>query len=186
MGLLPLSLSYSLIEYLLQPSVGHSPFQLLYGREPSLPIHSEFNLPSLARFRDAKHYLSEVRQAQCEAVELVEQFMAMSQARQLYNYRPAVRDKYSVGDQVLLHNPALHHGSSYKLARTLARSIQGRRNIGQSKLSCEACYRRKSSGCSLQSSEAIYHPRHSSLSDSASVATPISSQEIADSSSATA
>ena len=73
---------------------------LFYGREPSLPCHNDFALPPLARFCDARHSLSEVIQAQCQAVELVEE-LAASQGRQLRNWKAVERHSYSVNDLLL-------------------------------------------------------------------------------------
>ena len=100
-----------------QPSIGLSPFQLLYGRQACQPANLEFSLPRRPRFKDAHHYLADVRRAQREAVELAEEFLAASQGRQSSNYPVAELKKFSVGDAVLLHDPAMRHGASYKLAR---------------------------------------------------------------------
>ena len=61
-----------------QPSIGLSPFQLLYGRQACQPANLEFSLPRRPRFKDAHHYLADVRRAQREAVELAEEFLAAS------------------------------------------------------------------------------------------------------------
>ena len=101
----------------LQPSVGFTPFRLLYGRNPLMPGRLEFSLPFLPRYRDARQYLSEVEKAHRQAVEIAEEFLGAAQGRQIRNYDVSDRYKFAVGDLVLVHDPALRHGPAYKLVR---------------------------------------------------------------------
>ena len=99
-------------------STGFSPFELIYGRKPVLPLHLEFSLPRLGRYRDARAYLEEVQSRQRLAQELVSENVACSQNRQASNAPRNPRHSYSTGDLVLLHDPAARHGKGYKLARS--------------------------------------------------------------------
>ena len=100
----------------IQPSVGFSPFRLLYGREPVMPIDVDFSLPRLSRFRDTRQYLQQVQENQRLASELVEENLANAQRRQLVNHHSSEPHQYSDGDLVLSHDPSTRHGASYKLA----------------------------------------------------------------------
>ena len=99
-----------------QPSTGFSPFKLLYGREPVLPIDLDYSLPRLARFQDAREYLEEVQKHQRLAVELCEEHFTAAQGCQRRNYPARPTNTFNVGDQVLLHNPAVRRGPGYKLS----------------------------------------------------------------------
>ena len=71
----------------------------------------------MARYKDARTYLQDLQCRQRVATELVEERVAFAQQYQISNHCVSKKHHYKVGDRVLLHNPAAHHGPGYKLAR---------------------------------------------------------------------
>lgn len=98
-------------------STGFTPFELLYGRNATLPIDLQVQLPRTTRMKPAAEYLNDLQCRHCLARELVEEKVAFSQNRQVTNHPSAQQRTYTAGDSVWLHDPAIRHGPEYKLRR---------------------------------------------------------------------
>lgn len=113
-----------------QSSTSFTPFELLYGRKPSIPADHEFFLPKTTRFRDSRAYLGELQHQQRLAREVVEDRLPSAQDRQARYHRTVTSAQYAEGDHVMLHDPATRQGPAYKLARTWTGPYVVQRKVG--------------------------------------------------------
>ncbi len=99
-----------------QASVGDSPFFLIYGRDPIVPI--DVSLISEPRvYQEIEDYRADISLALQEAWKLARQHLTQAQHRQKRYYDQTVRNYiFSVGDRVWLHTPATKKGKTPKLS----------------------------------------------------------------------
>ena len=113
-------LPYVLFAYRASPqsSTEESPFFLLYGRDPRLPVEAMLS-PSTARTPiNLKEYGSELVNRMSGAWELARKSVEKAQKRQKVNYdKKSHSSDFVVGERVFLFKPAEKTGESRKLAR---------------------------------------------------------------------
>ena len=99
-------------------SVGYSPFYLMFGREPRLPVDTELDVPHVVRAKSAAAYVDELcdglRDAYREALKSSD--ASHQRNKRLYDRRAHVH-QYKVGDPVLVHRAAAKRGEYYKFRR---------------------------------------------------------------------
>ena len=112
-------LPYVLFSYRssLQESTQESPFYLLYGRDPQLPVE-EMLVPQERASIEIGGYTEEVTKRMSDAWETARQQVQKAQKRQKQNHdrnaRPAT---FSSGDRVFVYMPAKTTGKTRKFAR---------------------------------------------------------------------
>ena len=99
-------------------SVGYSPFYLMFGREPRLPVDSELDVPHVVRSKSAAEYIDDLcaglRDAYREALKLSD----VSHRRNKRRYDEKVScHRYAVGDHVMVHRAAVKRGEYHKFRR---------------------------------------------------------------------
>ena len=99
-------------------SLGYSPFFLMFGREPNLPIDAEIDSPTTARARSAAEYVDELcsglRSAYREALSVSDR--RHTQNKRLYE-RKMNEFHYSVGDRAMLFRGVAKRGEYHKFMR---------------------------------------------------------------------
>jgi len=99
-------------------STGYSPFELMYGRLPRMPVDLVLDLPGENYPTDLDQYAEEFAERLREANKMVLQHTRSAFARMKRNYDAKVRDKdYAVGQFVLFYYPRRYRGRNPKLAR---------------------------------------------------------------------
>ena len=99
-------------------SLGFSPFFMMFGRTPRLPVDAEIDAPSAVRSRSAAAYIDEL----CEGLRTVyREAIRISDARHQLNKRLYERKlnsfNYSVGDRVWLFRRVAGKGEYHKFLR---------------------------------------------------------------------
>ena len=108
-----------------QATTGETPFMLLYGREPRLPIDVSLNLPSQFTFVEKyKSSLNDCRQFIKTRVEAAQQKMKDEYDAKHFN------TIYKVGDLVALHKKNRELGKTEKLYRNFKGPYLIKRRIG--------------------------------------------------------
>ena len=101
-----------------QQSTQESPFYLLYGRDPRLPIDSVLSPLKTRSLVGLKEYGSELAAKMSEAWELARECVGKAQKRQKTYYDQKSRlPNFLVGDRVFLFKPAEKTGEARKFAR---------------------------------------------------------------------
>ncbi|RWS19028.1 integrase core domain protein-like protein, partial [Leptotrombidium deliense] len=96
-------------------TTGFSPFFLLYGREPRLPVNAALNSPSLG-ISDVETYQSQIRSALNTAHEIARENIKKAQIK--YKERGDKKRRaveYNNGDLVLVYTPRRIKGKAEKL-----------------------------------------------------------------------
>ena len=97
-----------------QTSTGLSPFELVYGRTPRLPVDTTMGIP-LPEPTNPHAYLNNLLDTQRRAWELVDANITAAQERQRRNFRVHQTRSYKIGDMIYLHCPAAKQGCRRKL-----------------------------------------------------------------------
>ncbi|XP_053391710.1 uncharacterized protein LOC128554456 [Mercenaria mercenaria] len=80
-----------------------SPFELMFGREPKLPIDSVFQVEAETNNKTAKEYLNDLKERLKETQDIVKKVSAQSKKRQKDVYdRKAMASGLEIGDSVLV------------------------------------------------------------------------------------
>ena len=100
------------------PSLGVSPYCVLFGREPRLPVQIEIGEPVRGRTRPITEYLDELR-SRLKALHSV----ALEKSRSSHEKNKRMYDRkvhyynFSPGDKVYLHKGVVPRGAYYKFLR---------------------------------------------------------------------
>ena len=101
-----------------QQSTMESPFYLVYGRDPRLPIESVLSPPKARNIIGLQEYGSEIVSKMSDPWELARQCIGRAQKRQKTFYDQRSRSaKFRVGDRVFLFKPSTKTGETRKFAR---------------------------------------------------------------------
>ena len=114
-------------------SVGYSPFYLMFGREPRLPIDSELEVPHAVRAKSAAEYVDDLCVGLRDAYREALKFSDASHRRnkRLYDQRANVH-QYRVGDSVMIHRAAAKRGEYTTSSRDPGRPPWWRRSRAMS------------------------------------------------------
>jgi hypothetical protein len=97
-------------------STKRSPFEVLYGRSPRLPLDVSLKLPSVAKSRNVAEYVSTLGRNVSEVWEYAKASLDKSRARMKTQYdRSHKASSFEVGSLVLIHIPRRYKGKSPKL-----------------------------------------------------------------------
>ena len=97
-------------------STGFSPFCVLFGRSPTLPVDLLVPLPSEAEPVSYPWYVSNLKHLLKEAYQNVRQLLTHAHIKQKTQYDKKFHDfQLRVGDMVYLHTPVVKNGRSRKL-----------------------------------------------------------------------
>jgi hypothetical protein len=113
-------LPYLLFAYrvAVQESTQHSPFLLLYGRQPRIPSDTALNQPRTPYQIEFQDYAGELVAKLSEAWALAHQSIKQAQRRQKVQYDKRIKEPdYEVGQRVMVHHPSHIRGEAWKLAR---------------------------------------------------------------------
>ena len=113
-------LPYVLFAYRASPqeSTGESPFFLLYGRDPQLPIDEVLQPPRERTEIDIEDYTGEIVARMTEAWELARKSVRKAQSRQKRQHDKRARPtKFHPGQRVFVFMPAAAQGKTRKFAR---------------------------------------------------------------------
>ena len=99
-------------------SVGYSPFYLMFGRQPRLPVDSDMDVPHVVRSKSAAEYIDDLcaglRDAYREALKQSD----VSHRRNKRRYDSKVSShSYKVGDRVMVYRQAVKRGEYHKFRR---------------------------------------------------------------------
>ncbi len=98
-----------------QASTKESPFYLLYGRDPRLPIDAAYQAYRRWSEIDVTDYARDVALRLTEAHDLALKYIDSAQEKQKRNYDRRVNDtNYSVGDKVYKYTPVWQTGECKK------------------------------------------------------------------------
>ena len=101
-----------------QSSTRESPFYLLYGRDPRLPVPAALTPKKTPTTIDLKEYGLELHSRLASAWALARKAVSKTQKRQKTSYDRGVKQSpFREGDRVFLHKPAEQTGEARKLAR---------------------------------------------------------------------
>ena len=104
----------------IQDSTGFTPFCIIFGRTPILPIDLMLPFPEEKGEEDQLSYLEYIKKLKHlleNAYRMVHQNLGASRNRQKEQYDKKTNDvKFMVGDMVYLHVPAVRQGRNKKLA----------------------------------------------------------------------
>lgn len=99
-------------------SLGYSPFFMMFGREPSLPIDAEIDTPCTVTAKSAAAYIDELcgglQSAYREAIRISDE--RHKQNKQLYE-RKLNEFNYNVGDRAMLFRGIVRRGEYHKFLR---------------------------------------------------------------------
>ena len=102
----------------IQESTRESPFYLLYGRVPRLPIDSVLNHIKSPYVIDVDDYKTAMTIALSEAWKTAQENIKSAQKKQKRYYdRHSKESQYQVGDRVMVYMPSAVKGKAWKLAR---------------------------------------------------------------------
>lgn len=102
----------------IQASTKESPFFLLYGRDPQLPITEALTVPVERCHVDVQGYREELVIRMSEAWEDARIQVGKAQQQQKRQHdKGLVPVPFAVGERVFLHVPSLGQGKAYKFAR---------------------------------------------------------------------
>ena len=100
----------------IQDSTGFTPFRILFGRSPSLPVDHMLALPSDASEPNYSQFIRQLKHTLEEAYQSVRQSLKTSHSQQKKEYDKNINDcGFRVGDMVYLHAPAVKRGRNKKL-----------------------------------------------------------------------
>ena len=111
-------LPYTLFAYRcsVQASTQETPFYLLYGRDPVLPIDAALTQLKSPYVTEPEDYPYELSIRLSQAWDLAQHHIQQAQLRQKHYYdRGASSPDFQPGDQVCLHTPAVKVGQTSKL-----------------------------------------------------------------------
>ena len=101
-----------------QASTQESPFYLLYGRDPRLPVPDALSLRKNRMTTDLHEYGIELHEKMATAWELVRRCIGRAQKRQKDYYdKRSTSTPFRAGERVFLYKPAEKTGEARKLAR---------------------------------------------------------------------
>ena len=104
----------------IQDSTGFTPFRIIFGRTPTLPIDLMLPFPEEKGEEDQpsySEYIKKLKHLLENAYRMVRQTLGASHNRQKEQYDKKTNDvKFMVGDMVYLHVPAVRQGGNKKLA----------------------------------------------------------------------
>ena len=100
-----------------QASTRESPFFLLYGRDPRLPVPAALSPKGSPIVRDLKEYGVELYTKMSEAWEAARQQVTRAQRRQKQAYDRRAKIPFQAGERVFLFKPAEQTGARRKFAR---------------------------------------------------------------------
>ena len=112
-------LPYALFAYraTVQASTAESPFFLLYGRDPRLPIELALSPPAECYHTHLDDYKSRMIQAMSQAWTQAKKMIGKAQQRQKTQHdRSSKNANFQVGDRVFVFMPGMKTGPAYKLA----------------------------------------------------------------------
>ncbi|MCP4487896.1 MAG: DDE-type integrase/transposase/recombinase [Gammaproteobacteria bacterium] len=99
-------------------STRESPYFLLYGRDPHLPIEAALSTPKKVQMRDIESYVEDVQESLQQAWDLARKNIHRAQQRQQQNFNQKVNQvEYRVGQKVWLSAPFVPPGKTKKFAR---------------------------------------------------------------------
>ncbi len=99
-------------------ATGYSPFELMFGRLPRMPVEMILDLPAESYPRDLDQYVEEFSERLRGAHQMVQQHTRTSFARMKRQYDAKLKDAdYAVGQYVLFFYPRRYRGRNPKLAR---------------------------------------------------------------------
>ena len=99
-------------------TTGVSPFELLYGRKPRLPIELQVPVATENTKITPRKYLAVVRDTFESLHSDAHKAITKAQASQKFHYdEDATASEFVIGDRVLMYNPALSKGHSSKFRK---------------------------------------------------------------------
>ena len=97
-------------------STGYSPYYLMFGRQPVLPIDVQYGTTQPHQQPSVNEYAAELDQRLTSAFELARRTSGIQHERQKQYYDTKTHgESHAVGDLVWLHNPKVPKNSSKKL-----------------------------------------------------------------------
>ena len=102
----------------MQSSTGESPFRLLYGRDPQLPMETALSPTCPREEMMLDDYMTQTTREMSDAWKLAQKHVKIAQKRQKAQHdKKATAAELQVGERVFVHMPELKSGPGYKLAR---------------------------------------------------------------------
>jgi len=100
-------------------STGISPYEMIFGRKPSLPIHLRVPVQlSNDHLRSPNEHLSIVKDSISRLHEIARDRLTVAHARQKEQHDKGASGKqFNVGDQIMLFNPAVKKGQCSKFKK---------------------------------------------------------------------
>ena len=101
----------------IQDSTSFTPFHIMFGRSPSLPIDRMLALTEEGKDQSYSEYVKKLKQSLEDAYQIVRTTMKASHNQQKRQYDKGSREfQLRIGDMVYLHVPAVRQGRNRKLA----------------------------------------------------------------------